>query len=307
MRCESSASSASSLKSSSKLRSSSSPLLPMIYVISPTFSRPTQIPDLTRLSHTLLLIPRLHWILVEDASSPTPEVTDFLSHLHHYFLTGRNCHNYDLTWTRLHVQTPAEFKMRSSDPSWLKPKGVLQRNRALDWLRQEFRMNVSSTDADIHAKNSVVYFADDDNTYDVRLFDEMRFTERVSIWPVGLAGNLKIEKPLVKNGHVIGFNSIWKPERPFPIDMAAFAVNLSLLLQKESAVFTYEVPRGYQESHILSQLISSLDELEPKADSCSRVYVWHTRTEKAKLTTDRTRSKKNRQQHLLPSNREIEL
>ena len=153
--------------------------------------------------------------------------------------------------------------------------------------------------ATIDAKNSVVYFADDDNTYDVRVFEEMRNTAKVSIWPVGLAGNLKVEKPFVKDDHVIGFNSVWKPERPYPIDMAAFAVNLSLLLEQESAGFTYDVPRGYQESHILSQLISSLDELEPKADSCSQVYVWHTRTEKAKLTAERRLN--------VPSNQGIEL
>lgn len=293
MRCESSPSSSSS-KSSSKFRSSS-PLLPVIYVITPTYSRPTQKADLTRLSHTLLLVPRLHWILVEDASSPTSLVTHFLSHLDSYFLSGENCHHYDLMWTRLHVPTPAEYKFRPKDPSWLKPKGVLQRNLALDWLRRECRMNR----ANIDAKNSVVYFADDDNTYDVRVFSEMRYTQKVSIWPVGLAGNLIVERPIVKNDHVIGFNSVWKPERPYPIDMAAFAVNLSLLLENESASFTYDVPRGYQESHILSQLISGLDELEPKASSCSQVYVWHTRTEKAKLTGERRLT--------LPSNQGIEL
>lgn len=255
----------------------------MIYVITPTYSRPTQIPDLTRLSHTLLLIPRLHWILIEDSPSPTSSVSDFLHHLDHYFLTGDDCHRYDLTWTRLHVPTPAMYKLRAKDPAWAKPKGVLQRNLGLKWLRDQSRSGT------LDVMNGVVYFADDDNTYDVRLFDEMRDTKRVSVWPVGLSGNMRVEKPMVKEGRVVGFKS-WKADRAYAMDMAAFAVNLSLVVEKESAVFSYDVGIGYQESHLLTQLIDGREELEPKASSCSRVYVWHTRTEKPKLTSDKKRT-----------------
>ena len=41
-------------------------------------------------------------------------------------------------------------------------RGVLQRNAGLTWLRAN------------NKTNGVVYFADDDNTYDVRLFEEVR-------------------------------------------------------------------------------------------------------------------------------------
>ena len=41
-----------------------------------------------------------------------------------------------------------------------KPRGVSNRNRGLEWLR-------------INTKSGVFYFADDDNTYDVRLFEEV--------------------------------------------------------------------------------------------------------------------------------------
>lgn len=51
---------------------------------------------------------------------------------------------------------PESFKrMRGA-----KPKGVANRNRGLKWVRQ-------------NAVEGVVYFADDDNTYDVRLFNEV--------------------------------------------------------------------------------------------------------------------------------------
>lgn len=98
----------------------------------------------------------------------------------------------------------------------------------------------------------------------------MRYTRKVSVWPVGLVGGLMVERPLVKNGKVTGWNTIWKANRPFPIDMAGFAVNLSLLFQHPEAGFNLSVPRGYQESKLLKGLVT-IDELEPKADNCSKV------------------------------------
>lgn len=42
----------------------------------------------------------------------------------------------------------------------LLPKGVSNRNGAIAWLRQ-------------HAREGVLYMADDDNTYDLRIFKEV--------------------------------------------------------------------------------------------------------------------------------------
>ena len=59
---------------------------------------------------------------------------------------------------------------------------------------------------------TVVYFGDDDNTYDLRLFDEIRWTERVSVFPVGLIG-YAMSSPIVQKSQeeggkptVIGFS-----------------------------------------------------------------------------------------------------
>ena len=49
---------------------------------------------------------------------------------------------------------PQEYKGKKS-----KPKGVSNRNRGLQWLRQ-------------NASDGVFYFADDDNSYDLTLFEQ---------------------------------------------------------------------------------------------------------------------------------------
>uniref|UniRef100_A0A915Q5G3 Galactosylgalactosylxylosylprotein 3-beta-glucuronosyltransferase n=1 Tax=Setaria digitata TaxID=48799 RepID=A0A915Q5G3_9BILA len=111
----------------------------------------------------------------------------------------------------------------------------------------------------------------------------MRSIQKVGVWPVGLVGGLIVETAKFSEGKNVSFNSLWKPERPFPIDMAAFAINLSLALDA-NAFFTYNVPRGYQESHFLTALGLKRSDLELKANGCTKVYVWHTRTERTKLS-----------------------
>ncbi|XP_071401172.1 galactosylgalactosylxylosylprotein 3-beta-glucuronosyltransferase 3-like, partial [Centroberyx affinis] len=163
------------------------------------------------------------------------------------------------------------------DPSWLKPRGAEQRNEGLRWLREDRR---AQQGADI--QQGVVYFADDDNTYSLQLFEEMRSTQRVSVWPVGLVGGMRYERPVVEGGKVVRFHTGWRPSRPFPLDMAGFAVSLKLVLENPDACFDGDAPMGFLESSFLQGLVT-MDELEPKADNCSKVLVWHTRTEKPKM------------------------
>lgn len=89
---------------------------------------------------------------------------------------------------------------------------------------------------------------DDDNSYSVELFEEMSKIKRgkVGVWSVGLVGALSVEKPIVERDKVVGFNSMWHPERPFPIDMAGFAISCDLLEKNPEATFSYEVQKGYQ-------------------------------------------------------------
>ena len=136
----------------------------------------------------------------------------------------------------------------------------------------------------------MIYFADDDNTYSLELFEEMRGIEKVGVWPVGLVGGLMVEKPkLDPNGKVVGWDVTWSPQRPFAIDMAGFAVNLKLFLATPKAKFAYKVKRGHQESEFLRYLVPKLSDLEAKADLCTKVLVWHTRAEKADLGMENRR------------------
>ena len=75
----------------------------------------------------------------------------------------------------------------------------------------------------------------------------------------------------------------WQPKRLFAIDMAGFAVNLKLFLDHPKAIFASDVLPGYQEPEFLKHFNISLNDLEPKADGCTTVNVWHTRDAKPNL------------------------
>ncbi|XP_055380498.1 galactosylgalactosylxylosylprotein 3-beta-glucuronosyltransferase I [Condylostylus longicornis] len=238
--------------------------LPLIYAVTPTYARPTQKAELTRLSHLITLVPNIHWILVEDANQPSKLVQSLLELSK---LITRS--------TLLNIKTPDEYKLNKKDQNWMKPRGVEQRNLAIQWIREN-----SNKD-----KHSIVYFMDDDNTYSVELFSEMMKIEpgKVGVWPVGLVGGLMVEKPILNEQNIVtGFNSVWRPERPFPIDMAGFAISTNLLIKYPKASFSFEVDRGFQESEIL-RFVTLKNELQPLANLCQDVLVWHTRTEKPKL------------------------
>jgi beta-1,3-glucuronyltransferase len=65
-------------------------------------------------------------------------------------------------------------------------RGVFNRRAALAWIREH---------GDVDA---VVYFADDDNAYDTRIFEEVRATIRISVFPVGLVQEFGISSPIVR-------------------------------------------------------------------------------------------------------------
>ncbi|XP_006770420.1 PREDICTED: galactosylgalactosylxylosylprotein 3-beta-glucuronosyltransferase 2 [Myotis davidii] len=127
---------------------------------------------------------------------------------------------------------------------------------------------------------------DEDVDADADADADMRTTRKVSVWPVGLVGGRRYERPLVENGKVVGWYTGWRADRPFAIDMAGFAVSLQVILSNPKAVFKRRGSQpGMQESDFLKQ-ITTVEELEPKANNCTKVLVWHTRTEKVNLANE---------------------
>lgn len=241
--------------------------LPTIYVITPTYSRHVQIADLTSLSHTLMLVPNVHWIIVEDSETKKPRLMRFIDKLKTEF-------NFK---SITHLNEPTrQYSQADQRLSRYRPKGVRQRNKALDWLRD----NIDSLD-----KRGIVYFADDDNTYDIELFQEMRSTRRVSVWPVAFAGGLLVERPIAAQNRVTGFNAMYFKSRRFPIDMAGFAVSLDFLISKPNVAFD-DKASGQIESEFLKLLVDSWEDLEPKADNCREILVWHTHTKVPNLSLE---------------------
>uniref|UniRef100_A0A915Q5L5 Galactosylgalactosylxylosylprotein 3-beta-glucuronosyltransferase n=1 Tax=Setaria digitata TaxID=48799 RepID=A0A915Q5L5_9BILA len=96
--------------------------LPFIYFVTPTYRRLTQKADLIRLAQTLAYVPNLHWIVVEDANDTSPFIADIFK-------------RYRIRFTHLYALTPQEKKPNETDPNWKVPRGVVQRNKALSWLR----------------------------------------------------------------------------------------------------------------------------------------------------------------------------
>ncbi|XP_071154713.1 galactosylgalactosylxylosylprotein 3-beta-glucuronosyltransferase 2-like isoform X2 [Mytilus edulis] len=122
-------------------------------------------------------------------------------------------------------------------------RGADQRNAALDWIMVNHNPSIPA----------VIYFADDDNAYSLEIFQQ-----------------------------VIKFLA-WKAEkRKFPIDMAGFALNANVLWTYKPMRFSTDADPGMLETKLLERCCT-WDEIEPLADNCTKILVWHTRTEKPKV------------------------
>jgi len=101
----------------------------------------------------------------------------------------------------------------------------------------------------------------------------MRFTKKISVWPVGLAGLLKWEGPICENGSVIKFRALWRANRPLPLDMAGFAINAQLFIDNPEVEMDRSAV-GLLESSIVRRLRVSREELEPLANNCKQVQYF---------------------------------
>jgi beta-1,3-glucuronyltransferase len=228
--------------------------LPLIYMITPTYSRREQIAELTRLGQTLLNVPNLHWIISEDADHCSPMIEALLQ-------------RFGMPFTHIISPMPKMYNRKRGDG---KPRGVSGRRAGMQWIKENWQ------------QKSVLYFGDDDNTYDLRLFEEIRQTEKVSVFPVAFIGPQSISSPVVEykkilgqDGKmkfvkkVVGFSDGWFANRKFALDMAGFAVNVEFLASNENASMPYKV--GYEEDYFIQSLNITINDLEPLADGCTQV------------------------------------
>ncbi|XP_025106424.1 galactosylgalactosylxylosylprotein 3-beta-glucuronosyltransferase I-like isoform X2 [Pomacea canaliculata] len=248
---------------------------PTAYVITPTYQRLTQEADLLRLCYTLMHAPHVRWIIVEDSDNKTELV----------YRTLQDCHGPDII--HLNVKSLPPGRRPGTNQMLPRHRGVSQRNEGLAWLRK----CVLPT-----SRAGGVYFADDDNTYDVRVFDVVRKTNNISMWRVGFAGRLLSEGPVCLNGKVTGWRTAWAPRRRYPVDMAGFAIGLDLLAQFPEANLSHEVRAGHLETEFVSLFNIPRSQITPAPDdNCSTVLVWHTKTVIPNIYGEQELAKKNAQ------------
>lgn len=263
--------------------------IPALYIITPTYARWTQKAELIRISHSLALsFLSIHWVIIEDTKNG-----DVSEMLQNFRLSVEE--KYPLIEVSLLVAaTPDETKLGQNDPNWKYPRGVQQRNKGINFVIENY-----------NNESAVLIFADDDNTYSPELFHEFVKIEKnrpIGVLPVGIVGGLLWEGPICKNDKVVSFHTAWKPERPFPLDMAGFAVHVSRVLETKPFFFSkiHKDGGGLLESDFLLKCLANdinvkgistdtkklqkevWSKTRPLADNCSKILVWHTRTEKPK-------------------------
>ena len=134
--------------------------------------------------------------------------------------------------------------------------------------------------------------------YDERLFQEFVKIGRnkktiMGVLPVGLVGGGSWEGPICQGGQVKGYHSLYKPSRTFALDMAGFAFTVQALIDSK-AQFSQDWRPGTLETMFAasvaggktgplrgswpSQRPEIKERVAPLGESCTKVYVWHTKT-----------------------------
>lgn len=80
------------------------------------------------------------------------------------------------------------------------------------------------------------------------------------------------EKPMCKNNRVVGWFFAYNPGRYFPTDMASFAINTNILYDIKDTYFE-RFTKGDLEGGFLKKLNIKINDLEPKADCCTKVSI----------------------------------
>ncbi|KAI6196796.1 Galactosylgalactosylxylosylprotein 3-beta-glucuronosyltransferase [Aphelenchoides besseyi] len=231
-----------------------------IIIITPTHQRPERLADMTRFAQTLMHIRNIHWVVIEDSNATVPAVERILQRSR-------------IPYVYFYTTTKPGFPRRG----WvgLVVSAAVLMQRIATWVSNTFEKNYRN-----YRRNAVVYFADDDNSYDIRLFDRyIRKVKTLGIWAVGLAGGALVEAPHVENGTITKFDVMYAPSRKFATDMAGFALGLPLVLNS-NASFHQGCVKVSPESCFLSQFKLERKDAQPFGynDDPKEILVWHTKT-----------------------------
>ncbi|KAK7085023.1 hypothetical protein SK128_009859 [Halocaridina rubra] len=101
------------------------------------------------------------------------------------------------------------------------------------------------------------------------------------MFPAGFVTRLQLSTPIIKNGQFTGWYDGWIADRKYPVDMATFAFSVELLHKRPRANMAWSY--SYQEESILASLGIKPEDIELKADGCTKILVWHTKSVKPKL------------------------
>lgn len=228
-----------------------------IILVTATYKRPGRRAFLKKCIMVFKEVGNILWILVEDAEETDNEVDEILRHSGLEYVYF----NYGRTQDR----------------------GNSQKDLAFRYIKD-------------HGLKGIVYSADDDNGYDIRLFDEIRRTKNVAVFPVGNLGPYGIERPIVKNHRIVGWDAYWTT-RKYCVDWAGIAFNADLLKGIKEPLLkgfnryeeirdglvdkniagsnTWLYDRMESETDFLEKLVQSSDELELLCDECRKCLVWH--------------------------------
>lgn len=110
------------------------------------------------------------------------------------------------------------------------------------------------------------------------------------MWPVALVGGVKLEKPTMdSNGRLTGFEVGFAPARPFAMDMAGFALNLKLVLERPHGHFPLNALIAWNEPEMYRTFNLSYNDITPMGfdvktpEGLIEALVWHTKTQPVDL------------------------
>ncbi|KAL3102339.1 hypothetical protein niasHS_003748 [Heterodera schachtii] len=207
-----------------------------------------------RFSQTLMHIADLHWVVIEDANATSDAVQRIL----------------------VRSGIPFTYFSTTTKPGFPK-RGWTHRNVGLDFVRQHYAL-FPHNGVGPSLRSSVASLC----LCNWFFFRSQRYIKKVrtiGIWAVGLAGSAIVEAPHVENGTITKWDVVYAPKRRFAVDMAGFAVNLRLILNK-NASFNLGCVRLSPESCFLAQFGIPREKVEPFGwnDEPKEILVWHTKT-----------------------------